>query len=42
MMNGGIAQCGFLELINVGMNGFDWKNLNVNEAWASLVKFEHE
>ncbi len=22
--------------------GFDWENLNVNEAWARLVKLEHE
>jgi hypothetical protein len=34
MMNGGIAQSGFLELIIVGMNGFDWQNFYVNEAWA--------
>jgi len=54
MMNGKITQCGFLELNIVGMNGFDWQNFYVNEAWAwlvslnmneaqgSLEKLEHE
>jgi hypothetical protein len=53
-MNGGIAQCGFLELIIVGIrgligktwmwmrHGLDWWNLSMNEAQAWLAKLEHE